>query len=99
MAAEAAAARPLLVAMAGISKAFPGVKALDEVSSEVAAGEVHALVGENGAGKSTLIKILSGNLQPDSGRLQLGGHEVRFADPGAAIAAGIGTHPPGADGH
>jgi ABC-type sugar transport system ATPase subunit len=52
---------------------------------------VHALVGENGAGKCTLMKILSGNLQPDAGRILLKGRETRFADPGEAIAAGIGT--------
>jgi ribose transport system ATP-binding protein len=52
-----------------VSKAFPGVQALDRVGFEVAAGEVHALLGENGAGKSTLIKIVSGVYQPDGGSM------------------------------
>ena len=75
--------------MRGISKNFPGVKALDDVSFACRAGEVHALVGENGAGKSTLIKILSGAYQPDSGTLVIGGEPVRFAHPVEALRAGI----------
>ena len=75
--------------MRGISKAFPGVKALDDVSFACHAGEVHALVGENGAGKSTLMKILSGAYQPDSGTLVIGGQPVRFAHPIEALRAGI----------
>ena len=75
--------------MRGISKAFPGVKALDDVSFACHAGEVHALVGENGAGKSTLIKILSGAYQPDGGTLVVGGEPVRFAHPVEALRAGI----------
>ncbi|MCF3933587.1 sugar ABC transporter ATP-binding protein [Acuticoccus sp. M5D2P5] len=76
-------------AMEGITKAFPGVKALSDVSFACAAGEVHALVGENGAGKSTLMKILSGVYQPDAGRVVLGGETVRFRHPVDAIAAGV----------
>src|SRR5688500_14283245 len=75
--------------MRGISKTFPGVKALDDVSFACRAGEVHALVGENGAGKSTLIKILSGAYQPDNGTLVIGGEPVRFAHPVEALRAGI----------
>ena len=75
--------------MRGISKTFPGVKALDDVSFACRAGEVHALVGENGAGKSTLIKILSGAYQPDSGTLVIGGEPVHFAHPVEALRAGI----------
>jgi ABC-type sugar transport system ATPase subunit len=60
-----------LLRMSGISKRFPGVLALDDVSFEVAPGEVHGLLGENGAGKSTLLKILSGAEQPDSGSIAL----------------------------
>jgi len=56
-----------LLEMRGISKTFPGVRALDNVSLTVYPGEVHSLMGENGAGKSTLMKILSGAYQADSG--------------------------------
>ena len=73
----------------GISKGFPGVQALDNVSFFLQGGEVHAILGENGAGKSTLLKILSGALQPDSGRIMLDGNEVYLKDPGIASATGI----------
>jgi len=72
-----------------ISKAFPGVQALDEVSLDCAGGEVHAICGENGAGKSTLIKILGGVYQPDSGRIRIAGEPVVFAHPIAARRAGV----------
>ncbi len=72
-----------------ISKSFPGVKALDEISFEVEAGEVHAVCGENGAGKSTLMNILSGNLKPDNGSLQLNGRFIQLHDPQDAFANGI----------
>jgi len=72
-----------------IGKVFPGVRALDGVSFEVNAGEVHGLMGENGAGKSTLLKILGGEYQPDSGRILVDGNEVHFADAAASIGAGI----------
>lgn len=72
-----------------ISKFFPGVRALDDVSFEVAPGEVHAVCGENGAGKSTLMHILAGNLQADAGQLLLDGREVRFRSPQDAAAQGI----------
>ncbi|HEY9054660.1 MAG TPA: sugar ABC transporter ATP-binding protein [Rectinemataceae bacterium] len=75
----------------GISKGFPGVQALEEVSFSLRRGEVHAILGENGAGKSTLLKILSGALQPDSGRILLDGNEVFLKDPGAAAQAGIAS--------
>lgn len=58
-----------LVKMEGITKEFPGVKALDNISLEINAGEVHVLLGENGAGKSTLMKILSGVYTPTSGKI------------------------------
>jgi ribose transport system ATP-binding protein len=85
---EAAAARPV-IEMAHISKAFPGVRALNDVSFACAAGEVHALVGENGAGKSTLIKILSGVYMPDSGSIVINGTPVKFRHPLDALRAGI----------
>jgi ribose transport system ATP-binding protein len=74
-----------------VSKSFPGVKALDDVSLELKGGEIHALMGENGAGKSTLIKIITGVHQPDAGRVLLDGRPVEFATPRAALAAGIGA--------
>jgi galactofuranose transport system ATP-binding protein len=77
------------VEMKGVSKAFPGTKALDNVDFQAAAGEIHALMGENGAGKSTLIKILTGVLRRDSGEILLEGKPVDFADAGAARAAGV----------
>ena len=81
---------PLLQAI-GIGKTYPGgVVANDGVNLTVEAGEVHAVVGENGAGKSTLMKILFGIEQADRGELRLAGETVRFANPRAAIDAGIG---------
>lgn len=88
--AEAAGATPL-IALEGISKAFGGVQALTSVDFDVAAGEVHALVGENGAGKSTLIKILSGVHEPDEGGLSIDGEAVRIRDPRHAQSLGIAT--------
>ncbi|MEQ1941901.1 sugar ABC transporter ATP-binding protein [Mesorhizobium sp. VNQ89] len=74
-----------------VSKAFPGVQALDKVSFELRPGEIHALMGENGAGKSTLIKIITGLYRPDDGRVTIDGQEVSFQSPRDAIAAGIGA--------
>jgi len=76
--------------MRGIHKSFPGVRALNDVSFDCAAGEVHAVCGENGAGKSTLIKILGGIYRPDAGTIQLGGRAVNFDHPAEARRAGIG---------
>ena len=73
-----------------ITKRFPGVQALSDVSLEIAAGSCHALCGENGAGKSTLGKILAGIYAPDAGRLLVHGREVRFSSPRDALAAGVG---------
>lgn len=72
-----------------VSKTFPGVKALNGVSFEAHAGQVHGLLGENGAGKSTLLKILGGQYRPDGGRLLLNGKPCDFHSAGDAIAAGI----------
>jgi ABC-type sugar transport system ATPase subunit len=72
-----------------VSKAFPGVIALDGVSLKVRPGSVHALMGENGAGKSTLMKIAAGIIQPDSGTLWLHGEQISFATPLEALAGGI----------
>ena len=72
-----------------ITKTFPGVKALEDVTFEAEAGSVHALCGENGAGKSTLLKILSGVYQSDSGQMLLDGVPIKFGSPIEAIHAGI----------
>jgi monosaccharide-transporting ATPase len=80
-----------IVEVVGVSKRFPGVLALDDVSFTLAPGEVHALVGENGAGKSTLIKLLTGVYAPDSGEIRYAGAPVSFGRPLDAQAAGIST--------
>lgn len=83
-------AHPIALHMRGISKSFPGVKALQDVELEVRAGEVHAIVGENGAGKSTLMKILAGFYQPDHGEIEIGGDVVHHWHPREARERGIG---------
>jgi ribose transport system ATP-binding protein len=75
--------------LAGISKRFPGVQALDDVSLTLLRGEIHGLVGENGAGKSTLLKVIGGVVQPDQGKLIVRGHHVRISDPLQAQRLGI----------
>jgi ribose transport system ATP-binding protein len=75
--------------MRNITKTFPGVRALEDVSFGCAEGEVHALCGENGAGKSTLIKVLGGVYRPDAGNIQINGRDFVFAHPIAARKAGI----------
>ncbi len=79
----------MLIELKAIEKGFPGVKSLDAVDFSVAAGEVHALVGENGAGKSTLMKVLSGNYIPDAGTIFYDGAARVWRSPADAIAAGI----------
>src|SRR6476620_9620709 len=81
---------PMAVRFDRVTKRFPGVQALSDVSLEIDAGSCHALCGENGAGKSTLGKILAGIHKPDSGRLFVHGREVHFASPRDALAAGVG---------
>ena len=80
-----------LLQLEAVSKRFVGVQALDAVDFELAAGEVHALLGENGAGKSTLIKLMTGALAMDAGRMRLDGGEIRPASPQAAQTAGISS--------
>jgi ABC-type sugar transport system ATPase subunit len=82
-------ARPL-ISFRGVSKSFPGVRALEDISFDVAAGSCHALCGENGAGKSTLGKLLAGIHVPDAGEIRVDGRPVRFEDPRDALRAGIG---------
>ncbi len=72
-----------------ITKIFPGVRALSDISIDFYPGEVHALMGENGAGKSTLIKILSGVYTATEGKVILEGQETHFTSPGQALEAGI----------
>jgi ribose transport system ATP-binding protein len=83
-------AGPLLT-LEGMSKSFPGVRALHDVHMGVRRGEVHALLGENGAGKSTLMKILSGAYTRDSGTIRWEGQPVEIANPRDAQHLGIGT--------
>jgi ribose transport system ATP-binding protein len=78
------------VEMTGITKAFAGVRALDQCSFELRPGEVHALMGENGAGKSTLMKVLAGVYPRDAGEIRIDGRPVDIASPRAAQALGIG---------
>ena len=80
-----------ILVMEGVSKAFPGVQALDGVSLTLKKGEILCLVGENGAGKSTLMKVLTGVDMPDSGRILLDGKEIQAKSPLHAQSLGIST--------
>lgn len=82
---------PPVVEVRGVTKAFPGVVANDDVTVAFHAGEVHCILGENGAGKSTLVNILSGMCRPDAGLVLVDGHEVDLGSPRAALDHGIGT--------
>jgi ribose transport system ATP-binding protein len=79
----------IILSLKHITKSFPGVQALNDVSIEFRKGEVHALVGENGAGKSTLVKIISGVYIPDSGTIIYDGRKVEFQNPREALENGI----------
>lgn len=85
----AGAPAPLL-ALSGISKAFPGCLANDSVDLVIRPGEIHALLGENGAGKSTLVKIVGGLLQPDAGEIRWAGGPVQIRNPAQSRRLGIG---------
>ncbi|MEQ8877124.1 MAG: ABC transporter ATP-binding protein [Phycisphaerales bacterium] len=78
-----------LLTIRGLTKAYPGVVANDDVSFEIKEGEVHALLGENGAGKSTLVKMIYGLVKPDSGAMTLRGQPFTPPEPRAARAAGV----------
>ena len=79
----------VLLAAEKVTVDYPGVRALDGVSLQFRAGEIHAVVGENGAGKSTLMKVLSGSLRPTQGTIRLEGAPTLFAKPSDALRAGI----------
>src|SRR5437763_1488248 len=80
-----------LLEVRGLTKNFPGVKALQGVDFTVRRGEIHALMGENGAGKSTLIKVLTGVYPRDAGTVRLEGTDIFAVSPKAAEALGIST--------
>ena len=77
--------------LSGVSKTYPGVRALDEVSFECRAGEIHAVLGENGSGKSTLLGIASGSVAPDQGTIEIMGRPLTAADPLMARDLGLAT--------
>jgi simple sugar transport system ATP-binding protein len=80
----------LALEMRGITKRFPGITANEQVDFQLAAGEIHALLGENGAGKTTLMHVLYGLSRPDEGDIVVGGAPVQLASPRDAMACGIG---------
>lgn len=82
---------PALLTISNVSKSFPGVRALDNVSFDLRPGEIMALLGENGAGKSTLIKVLTGVYQRDAGTIMLGGQMITPRNTAEAQRLGIGT--------
>ena len=82
-------AKDIILTLKNITKEFPGVKALDDVTISIERGTIHGLVGENGAGKSTLIKVLAGIYQPNKGEVILDGKVQKFPTPIAARNAGI----------
>ena len=86
-----AVAAPPVVETRGVTKIFPGVVALDDVTVAFHPGEVHCILGENGAGKSTLVNILSGMCWPDAGAVCVDGDEADLGSPRAALDHGIGT--------
>jgi len=87
--------RPLIgaeaIGLVSVTKRFPGVVAVDDVSLSVHAGEIHVLLGENGAGKSTIVGMFAGLQEPDDGHLTVGGQQMRLTSPAASLAAGIST--------
>jgi len=80
---------PPVLRMTGVSKSFGATRALDEVTFALGRGEVHALIGENGAGKSTMMKILSGAILPDAGRMEIDGRPYAPAGPGDGLRCGV----------
>ena len=80
---------PSILKIDGISKRFPGVQALQDVTFDVEKESIHAVIGENGAGKSTLMQIIAGVHQPDGGAIEFSGETVKFTNPSEAQAKGI----------
>ncbi|MEA3164449.1 MAG: ribose transport system ATP-binding protein, partial [Verrucomicrobiota bacterium] len=80
---------PAILKIKGISKRFPGVQALQDVTFEVQERSIHAVMGENGAGKSTLMQIIAGVHQPDAGTIELYGETIKFVNPAEAQAKGV----------
>ena len=80
-----------ILRVSGVSKSFPGVRALTSVDFQLEKGEIHGLMGENGAGKSTLIQVITGFHERDSGSITYQGEEVRFTSPNDAVKHGIST--------
>ena len=78
------------VSIRSVSQRYGAALALDQVSLDISAGEIHCLLGENGAGKSTLMNVLYGIYQPDSGEIAIDGRSQQYANPKQAMAAGIG---------
>lgn len=78
-----------ILRLRGISKSFPGVKALSDVRLDLFPGQVTALIGENGAGKSTIVKVLTGIYQPEAGSIELDGEKVAFTSADSAAKAGV----------
>src|ERR687889_1845498 len=89
MSSEEAGTKEPVVRLRGVSKEFPGVKAVDGVDLEILPGEVHAVAGENGAGKSTLMKILSQVERPTEGEAEISGEPVAFRGPRYAQSLGV----------
>ena len=87
---DTAGAATTVLGVAGLSKSYGGLKAVDDVTFDVYRGEILALVGDNGAGKSTLVKALAGAQPPDSGRIEFDGDAIQLRTPRDADAAGIG---------
>jgi ribose transport system ATP-binding protein len=83
------AAAPPVLRMTGVSKSFGATRALDAVSFELGRAEVHALIGENGAGKSTMMKVLSGAIAPDAGRMEIDGRTYAPGGPGDGLRSGV----------
>ena len=88
MGPEAYSKEPVLTVQR-VSKSFEGIHALRDISLQIFAGEIHALVGENGAGKSTITKIMTGAVQPDSGKIEICGKDVRHNDPATSRSLGV----------